>query len=492
MNLEIIEIPSDQLPVSPGSVARQAVRSVVALGIRQVFNQGMAFAGGILLARLLSPSEFGLYAIVTFLLTFLITFGDVGLAASLVRQPEEPVEEDYRAIFTAQQVLVLCVIILFWIAAPWIATIYHLPAHDRWVFRLLALSLLCTSFQVIPSARLERHLLFDKLAMVEVAMSFVFYSTVVALVWRGVGVLSFGIAIFARSMTGAVLINCISPWRLRWHWDWERARAHLKFGIFYQGIQLIALVTSSFTPFFIGLLLGTAAVGYINWAQMVSGYAVIGLMMLQRVYLPAFARLQLQKEALGQFVEQVIRAANTVAAPVAVLTFVLIEPLTRFVFGPKWLPAIPLFYLLWGTNIFVPTATPVFALLNALGRSRTAFKFTLAVMVGTWALGVPLILAFGTIGFGIACLCVNAMNMILYRIAQSHVSFRILPMVLPAWSIALAVGLPMYLLLRFYPPAGLPRLVGYGALGLTIYALVVFTRHRSDVYKVWALMCSQT
>ncbi|MGH9607867.1 MAG: oligosaccharide flippase family protein [Terracidiphilus sp.] len=480
-----------QPPVPPGVVARQAVRSVVALGIRQVFNQGMAFAGGILLARLLSPSEFGLYAIVTFLLTFLIAFGDVGLAASLVRQQEEPADEDYRAIFTVQQVLVLCVVILFWIGAPWVANIYHLPPHDSLVFRLLALSLLCASFQVIPSARLERALLFGKLAKVEMAMSFVFYSTAVVLAWRGVGALSFAIAILARSLTGAILINCVSPWRLGWQWDWERARTHLKFGVFYQGIQIISLVTSSFTPFFIGLLLGTKSVGYINWAQMVSGYAVIGLMMLQRVYLPAFARLQLQKEALGHFVEQVIRAANAVAAPIAVLTLVLIVPLTRFVFGPKWLPAVPLFYWLWGTNIFVPTATPVFALLNALGRSRTTFKFTLAVMLGTWTLGVPLIFGFGVIGFGIACLCVNAMNLVFYRIGQSQVSFRVLPMVVPVWSIALAVGLPIYLLLRFYPPTGLPGLVGYGALGLTVYALVVFTRHRSDVSKVWALMCSQ-
>jgi O-antigen/teichoic acid export membrane protein len=480
--LEITEDPTGQLPVAPGVVARKAVRSVVALGIRQVFNQGMAFAGGIMLARLLSPSEFGLYAIVTFLLTFLVAFGDVGFAASLVRQPEEPAEEDYRAIFTVQQILVLAVITLFWIGAPWVANLYHLPPHNRWVFRLLALSLFCTSFQVVPSARLERALLFEKLAMVEVAMSFVFYSTAVVLAWRGVGALSFAIAILARSFTGAILINCVSPWRLGWRWDWERARAHLKFGIFYQGIQLIALLTSSFTPFFIGLLLGTKSVGYINWAQMVSGYAVIGLMMLQRVYLPALSR----------FVEQVIRAANTVAAPVAVLTLVLIEPLTRFVFGPKWLPAVPLFYLLWSTNIFVPTATPLFALLNAFGHSRTAFKFALAVMLGTWVLGIPLTLQLGIIGFGIAAVLVNISNLILYRIVHSYLSFRILRMVIPAWAIAIAAGIPVYLLLRIRPPAALPELVAYGALGLGLFALVILIHNRADIGKMRSMLLSHT
>jgi O-antigen/teichoic acid export membrane protein len=451
----------------------------------------MGFLGGILLARLLSPSEFGLYAIVTFLLTFLMTFGDVGFAASLVRQSHEPVEEDYQAVFTVQQLLVVSVIILFWVAAPWIASAYHLPQGDSWVFRLVALSLLCTSFQVVPSARLERHLSFDKLAMVEVAMSFVFYSTAVTLAWKGVGTLSFAIALFARSLTGAVLVNRASPWRIRLHWAWERARVHLKFGVPYQGIALVSLLTSSFTPFFIGLLLGARSVGYINWAQMVSGYPVLVLMVLQRVYLPAFARLQLQRDALRQFVEQVVRATNAVAAPVAIITLVSIEPLTKFVFGQKWLPALPLFYLLWGTNLFVPTATPLVALLNAFGHSRTAFKFALMWMLGTWALGAPLILKFGAIGFGIASLCVNATNLVLYRVVQNHLKFRILSMIALPWCVALVMGVATYSMMRFRPPTDLVGLGIYMALGLTAYGLTMLELHRSEVRKVWAVVWSQ-
>jgi len=477
--------------IAPSTIVRKAVHSVMALGLRQGLNVGMASLGGILLARLLSPSEFGLFAVVTFLLTFLTTFGDAGLAASLVRQAHEPVEEDYQAVFTIQQVLVVSVVILFWLAAPWVASAYHLPRHDSWVFRLLSLSLLCTSFQVIPAARLERHLSFDKLAMVEVVMSFVFYSTAVGLAWKGVGALSFAIAMVARALTGAILVNRASPWRIHWRWDWERARVHLNFGVPYQGIGFLSLLTSSITPVFIGLLIGAASVGYINWAQMVSGYPVAALMVMQRVYLPAFARLQLHKESLTQFVEQVLRATNGLAAPVAILTLVSIGPLTRFVFGQKWLVALPLFYLLWGTNVFVPTATPLFALLNALGHSRTAFKFALLWMLGTWVLGVPLILAFGTIGFAIASLCVNATNLILYRVVQTHLRFRILPMIIPAWCFAAVMGLATFIVMRLAPPTGLVGLGIYLAMGLSVYALCMLGLYRSEARKVWDLVWSQ-
>jgi O-antigen/teichoic acid export membrane protein len=477
--------------IAPSAVVRKAVHSVMALGLRQGLNVGMASLGGILLARLLSPSEFGLFAVVTFLLTFLITFGDAGLAASLVRQAHEPVEEDYQAVFTVQQVLVVSVVILFWLAAPWVASAYHLPRHDSWVFRLLGLSLLCTSFQVIPAARLERHLSFQKLAIIEVAMSFVFYSTAVTLAWKGVGTLSFAIAMFARSMTGAILVNRASPWRIRWHWDWKRARVHLKFGVPYQGIGFISLLKDSITPVFIGLLLGAGSVGYINWAQMVAAYPVLALMVMQRVYLPAFARLQLHREALSQFVEQVLRATNGLVAPVAILTLVSIEPLTKYVFGQKWLPALPLFYLLWAANIFVPTATPLLALLNALGHSRTAFKFALIWMLGTWVLGTPLILAFGRIGFAISNLCVMFTNLMLYREVQSHLSFRILPIICPVWCVATAMGLATYLAMHFTPPTGLVGLGIYFALGLSAFALCLLGLYRSEVRKVWDLVWSQ-
>jgi O-antigen/teichoic acid export membrane protein len=455
----------------PHRVARKTVQSILALGVRQVFTMGLSLLGGALLARLLSPAEFGLYAISTFLLSFLAVFGDAGLAASLIRQPEEPLEEDLRAVFTVQQLLVVAAVAIFWIAAPWVASAYQLPPLDAWLFRLIALSLACVSFQVIPSVRLERHLSFDKLAMVDVATSFVFYGAAVALAWKGLGEFSFALALLARSLVGAILINWLSPWRIGWCLNWGRVRAHLRFGLPYQGIGFTSLLKDSLTPVFIGLLLGPSAVGYLNWAGMVAAYPVLALMVLQRVYLPAFSRLQSYPEALGPFVEKVVLATNALVAPVSILALVLIEPVTRIVFGDKWLAAIPLFYLLWVANIFVPTGTPLMALLNALGRSRTTFLMALTWMAGSWIVGVPLILRFGTIGYALANVAVQFTNLMLYRIAKSYVNFRIWPVVVPVWAWAGVLGLGAYILKRALPPTRLLGLGGQFSLEVVCYLL---------------------
>src|SRR5579875_1921356 len=149
--------------------------------------EGLNILGAIFLARLLTPAEFGIYAIIVFIRGFLTAFSDAGLAASLIRQPVEPDEEDYRAIFTFQQMMVLGVAVPFWLACPLVAHLYKLPVHDAWVFRLVDLSLLCSSFQVIPSTKLERDLAFHKIAVIEISMALVFNGVSVFLSYQGWG-----------------------------------------------------------------------------------------------------------------------------------------------------------------------------------------------------------------------------------------------------------------------------------------------------------------
>jgi len=459
----------DQVVRTPESVAQKAFRGAVALGVRQVLVQGANVLGSALLARLLTPAEFGLYTIVIFLLSFLIVFGSTGLAANLIRQPEEPTREDYQAVFTLQLVVVVVIVLLLWTTAPWIAQVYGLPSQDAWLFRLVALSLFISSFMVIPQVRLERRLVFDRLALVEVVQAVVFNASTVLLAWRGVGALSFALALLLRAMTGAVLANLLEPWRLGWRWEWSRTRDHLRFGTYFQGGQFISVVKDSITPVFVGLLLGAAQVGYISWAGMVATYPVFALMLLTRIYMPAFSRMQHHREQLARFVERVVWATNALTAPLSVLTLILVEPLTRLVFGEEWLVALPMFYLLWAANLFVPTATPLMGLLNALGNSRAGFWFAVLWIVGIWVLGVPLTVGCGAVGLAVANLAVNFTNFWLYRVAQRERAFRIFPLVLRPWALAFGVGGVLYLVQSAWPVESLPVLLAFGVLGCIFY-----------------------
>ncbi|HMA96136.1 MAG TPA: oligosaccharide flippase family protein, partial [Polyangiaceae bacterium] len=105
---------------STQQIARSAVLGAAALAVRQVVVQLFNLGGNIVLARELSPREYGFFGIIQFLLSFLTSFGDVGLGASLVRQEKEPEERDYRAVFTFQQLLVLAVVLIVIVVAPFL------------------------------------------------------------------------------------------------------------------------------------------------------------------------------------------------------------------------------------------------------------------------------------------------------------------------------------------------------------------------------------
>jgi len=256
----------------------------------------------------------------------------------------------------------------------------------------------------------------------------------------------------------------------------------------FQGAQFISVIKDSISPIFIGLLLGAGAVGYVNWAGMVAAYPLLALMVLQRIYLPAFARLQYQPSALSAFIERILLITNAVTAPLAILTLVLIGSVTHLLFGDKWLPALPLFYFLWAANIFVPSVTPLYSLLNATGHARKAFGFSMLWMIGTWLLGAPLIFAFGTIGYAIANLLVQFSNLWLYRVAKSVVNFRVLPTLLPAWAMAIIMGTGVFVMSRLWVPVDFARLILYLILGFTTYSLMFYLFYKKQLRTILILV----
>jgi O-antigen/teichoic acid export membrane protein len=460
-------------------MARRAVHGAAALVVRQVIVYGSNIAGGIVLARLLSPSDFGFYGLILFFLVFLNIFGGTGFASNLIRTEEEASLSDYRTVFAAQQLGIGILFIGIWIAAPWIGSAYHMH-HGSAFFRLVGVALVLTSMMVIPQVQMERELAFDKVAVVEAAQALVFNLLSVLLAWRGLGVLSFSIALAARAAVGAVISNIMEPWRMGWNWDTGALGRHMRFGLALQAGQLISMAKDSITPIFVGLYLGAAQMGYVTWAVTLSGYPIMVLMPLQRLYLPFFARLQSDRKELGRFVSHALWMANAIAAPLTVVTIALAHPITVLIFGGKWLAALPLFYCLSLGIIFSPSSTPLLGVLNAVGKSNLTLLISGLWMFMTWAFGVPLMIKFGLVGFGMAIILVQISNLVLYWLVWDKLAVSPWPAYWPSWPIAAILGLALRLLERFDPTGSTTVLIARITVTLLVYGAIlwfVFPKH---------------
>jgi len=308
---------------------------------------------------------------------------------------------------------------------------------------------------------------------------------VVALVWGGWGTASFGVALLARALTGAVLTSLVSPWSARLRWDWEQARTFLQVGLPLQGTVLVGQLKDSITPIFIGIAAGAATVGYVQWAQTLAAGPLWASMVLSRVYLPTFARVQRDPATLARFVEGAVRATHALVAPGAVLILALITPITVLVFGAQWLPAVPIFRILWVGNLIVPTTTAVLAFLAALGDTRTSLRFAFIWLIATWLLGVPLVLAAGGIGYALANAGVLATNLWLFQVARARLQFHLLPATAPVWLWATTVGVLVHVTARVHPCTTLLQLAGYLFAGGLLYVAGLALLAPRELRQVW-------
>lgn len=461
-------------PVTVSELLSRAARGAIALGARQVLVTALNVVGAAVLAHLVEPAIFGVYAVAAFAVGFLNFFAEAGLGASLIRQRDNPTDRDRQSVFTLQLSLALVVVAIGWFLAPAISSAVTAPPHTTTLIRSGLLSLIVSAGHLVPGAMLERELRFSRLGAVNAVQAVTFNGLAVGLAAAGWPVLGVGTAMVAQSLVGVALLAVAHPWRPGFCLRNAGLRARLAFSIPLQASSVLSSLKDAISPLFVGALLGAHSVGLVEWANSLAAYPVLALMAFQQIYLPTFSRLQEDVEALGRVADTVIRGTNMVVAPLAAMTLAFAEPITRLVFGDRWLVALPTFRLFWIANLFVATVTPLFSLLYARGRSLTALSFTVMWMASTWAFGVPLIHALGIKGYGVANVCVQFTNLLLFWRAKREAPLHLLAQFWRSWLVAGAVASAMYLTSRQWMPTNLPLLAAELAAGLLVYVLLMW------------------
>ena len=380
----------------------RATRGVAFLVLRYAGIRLLGLAANIVLSRLLSPEAFGIYAITLFLLVLLGFVGDFGLSASLLQQRRAISDADIRTVFTAQQLLVLSLLVVLFLLAPALASSYHLGASGPWFIRLMLLAGLVTSLRTAPTIILERQLRYGQLSIIDAVDFGLFQLTAVILAFMGYGVWSFVLAVLLAKLISTLLAYRLARWMPAFGFDASRFAGLWRFGVPFQLSWLTYFLRDYMIPIAGGLLVTTAQVGYLNWALALAGIPGQLAQIVGRVTLPAFARYQDEPGALARAIEQSIRGLAIAATPLQLGIVALAPWLIHLVFSDKWLPALPAVYLLsvhWsGANL----TSPLVSALNAMGHVRLALVLSAVWAAATFALALLLLPGVGFVAFALA------------------------------------------------------------------------------------------
>ncbi len=338
-------------------LGRSSTHAALQLAIRSVILRGLTFVGTIVLARLLSPSDFGVYGIVSFVVSICVTIGDFGLGAALVQQADEPTPEQMRTVWTVQQCITVVAVIAIWVVAPAARTLISgLPSDAEWMFRVLSLGLIAASLQSLPEDMMERHLRFGPLATADVLQMITFYAVAVALAFWGVGAWAFVVAGLAQLTIGSIAVNL--AWR---HWPHvgieRRSLARLLgFGLGFQISDLLITLRDAPLSTLAAVACGAASAGLIQFAVRIALTIASIDEIVAQIAFPAFARLQGNRDQQTRALESAILLTALLVIPIQCWIVAMAPVLIPLVFGGQWTPAIFLVQIIClGTLIRFPT-----------------------------------------------------------------------------------------------------------------------------------------
>lgn len=413
--------------ISIETVKARSVRGVVVLTGRTFILQVIALIAQLLLFAYLGSYEFGVFAIVSAFISFLVYFSDIGLAAALIQKKETPTETDLKTTFFVQQALILVLVVLVFIFAPIITTHYSLSIDGVILLYALALSLFLSSLKSIPSVLLERKLEFVKLVFPQILEQTVYYVVLVYLAMKGMGIKSFSFAVIARGITGLIVIYIIQPWKPGLAFSTKSLKELFRFGIPYQINTFLATLKDDGIILILGGILGPIGVGILSFAQKIARIPLTFFMdTVTRVTFPAFSRMQNVPDHLERSVTRSIFFICLLVFPslvgIIILSPILIDVIPKY---NQWTPAlIPIIFI--SINFaFAGATTQLTNLLNAIGKIKITFYLMIMWTVLSWVLIPFLAIKFGVVGASIGYALVGVSSIVAIIITKKYVNFSI-------------------------------------------------------------------
>ena len=347
----------------------RAVSSGVVTMVAQGAQFVLTLASTMVLARLLTPQDFGLVAMVTTVIGFFRIFNDAGLSTATV-QREGITHAQVSNLFWTNVMLGVAITLLLAICAPVVARFYHEPRLVN-ITLALCLTFLFTTSAVQHMALLKRQMRFKAIALIQVSSMAAGILTGIGMALLKCGSWSLVGMQLATPMLALILTWSASRWRPQLPTRRSGTRSLLSFGANLTASSFLWSLARGSDSLLIGRFFGSAPLGlYTRAAALLNRPLEQAMGPLEAVFVPTFSRLQAQPERYRRMAFQVYDSMAVGSFPIAGMLLALAHPLTLVVLGPKWESAAMIFAGFTLVALYVPIASVAGWLLSSQGRGR--------------------------------------------------------------------------------------------------------------------------
>ncbi len=371
------------------------------------------FIIGMVLARLVAPADFGLFALMMVFNLLAILFVDSGFNSALI-QKQDITYTDECSVFWFNLLAGTVVALIMVAASPWIASFFRHEVLKPLTW-LMAANLWIHAWTSVPSALLSKQLNFKVQMQAGLIATFSAGALSIYLAWIGWGVWALAMQFFATTTIRSVLLWTLYRWRPALRFSLARMREMFSFGsyIFFSG--LLEVFSSQLHAVLIGRSYNATALGYFNRATSTRDLLQsVMTTVYNSVAFPLFSSFAQDRERLRESLQKSTVAMMAINLPVMVGLLVTADVLIPTLFGEQWVPSVPYMQVLCLAGIIWPMQISPLNMLKALGHSKLMFRLGLVkhgVLILTVAVTAQisiLAIAWGLVAVSVTAFLINA------------------------------------------------------------------------------------
>lgn len=379
----------------------KAVSGFLWNGIGNITVQLMQFIFTIILARILSPEDYGLTAILFVFYFLCMLLIDSGFSTALVRKKTLTKEDVSTAFFFNLVIAVFCYIILFFIA-PFIASYYERPLLCS-LLRVFGIIVIVVSFMLIPNCILTRDVNFKKISEINIFSNLCGNIIAVVLALKGFGVWSLVCSYLSTTIIAAIMYWIMAKWKPICLISRESFKYLLNFSYKFLLDGAISTVVNNVNNVVIGKMFSTRALGFYakaNGIVQIPSTAINNIIL--QVSCPVLAKMQDDKERLRFNYRRMIRMAAFISFPLMIGLSAVAEPLMTLVYTDKWNQSILYMQILCFSTMWLPILSLNKDILVVLNRPDLILRLRIINTV------IFVLIFLLSVRYGILGLCVGA------------------------------------------------------------------------------------
>lgn len=356
----------------------------------------VGFTITILLARILTPAEFGLIAMLSVFISVGNVLMDSGLTSSLIRTKGAD-QQDYATVFYVNLAGSVLIYFLLFCTAPFVARFYRQEVLSP-VLRVYGLIIILNAFFAVQNTILTKEMNFRRQTNIQIPSAIAGGILGIVLAKLGYGVWSLVWMSLFTAFCSTLMHWMASPWRPSRSLNLEKLKYHFGFGYKIALSSILDSIHQNIYVLIIGKFYSVTALGYYSRAEAISQLPVSNIShAISKVTYPMFSEIAEDNAQLKTVYRKIMQQVIFWNAPALIFLSIIAEPLFRLMLTEKWLPAVPYFQILCIAGIMYPLHAYNLNILKVKGRSDLLLRLEV-IKKTVSVIGILSVFSFGIYG----------------------------------------------------------------------------------------------